>query len=85
MMVSMPPVIMGSTSTPDIRRRTCRQAAHGRAHLVGPVQVQFDGARVGLVQQAGHVGLDHHVTAQAGRRRDGRVGAARRRSTIGMP
>jgi len=53
------------------------QAAHGGAHLVGPAQVEFDGAGGGLVQQAGHVGLDHHVTAQAGRRLDGRVGIAR--------
>ena len=39
------------------------EAAHRPAHLVGPVQVQFDCARVGLVEQAGHISLDHHVTA----------------------
>jgi len=50
------------------------QAAHGGADLVGPVQVQFDRAGGGLVQQAGHIGLDHHVTAESGRRLDCRIG-----------
>jgi hypothetical protein len=69
----MPPVIMGSTSTPDIRppRRACSRPI--AAHLVVPAQVQFDSAGRDLVQQAGYLGFDHHVTARAGRRLDSGV------------
>ena len=75
MMVSVPPVIMGSTSTPaSAPGELLLEAAHRAAHLVGAVQVQFDCACVGLVEQARNLSLDDHVAAQAGRRLDCRVG-----------
>ena len=62
------------------------QAAHGGAHLVGAVQVQFDRAGGGLVQQAGHIGFDHHVAAEAAAAATAAsASAARRNCTIGMP
>ncbi len=50
------------------------QTAHRLAHLIGPAQIQFDRARVGLVEQAGHISLEHHMTAQVRRCIDCRVG-----------
>ena len=46
-------------------RESCPPAGAIRAaHLVGPVQVELDRARVALVHQAGHVGLEHHMAAE---------------------
>ena len=50
------------------------QPVHRGAYLFGAVQLQFDGADRALVQQAGHVGLEYHVTAQPGRCCHGRAG-----------
>ena len=63
------------------------QAAHRGAYLIGAVQVQLDGACRGLVQQAGHVSLERHVTAQSAPRPRPRASASatRRNSTMGRP
>ena len=70
-MVSTPPASIGWTST---RRRPgaerCGQLRVRVGDLGAGAQVQLDRARVGLVHQARHLGLQHHVAAQLGGRRE---------------
>ena len=75
----MPPVIMGWSSTWCSREpELTGQQAPGAPDLQFGAQVELDRSRVGLVQQAADVGLEHDRSAQAGRDPDRLVGAGDR-------
>ena len=86
-MTSMPPAIIGWTRTWRCRcAEPVRQGAVGVPDIGLGAQVELDRARVGLVQEPGHVGLEHH---RARRRLEAPTASSSLRagvsSTSGMP